>query len=124
MNLNDSLIYFHPLYHFDAYGLGNPFVQEAIRLGAYDPAPCADCKGTGGRWLARIVGKLHPCIEPRWERCWACGGSGRHESAEVAAVYASDFGSAEDLAMARRLVPDLRLAREKYQPGLGTRKLR
>jgi len=39
----------NPLFHLRQYGLGNPMVQEAIRLGAYD-AFCLNCRGERMVW--------------------------------------------------------------------------
>jgi hypothetical protein len=55
------LTFEHAEMHMTLYGLQNPFVIEAIRLGAYEPW-CLDCHGT--RTL------------PGWGRCPSCDGTG------------------------------------------------
>lgn len=119
MNLRDrELIYNSPLYHFDAYGLNNPMVQECIRLGAYDPCVCADCKGAG--W----IGEEDTEIGPVKSACRHCGGSGVHEAKGMTTVLTTDFLTPQDMRIARLAFPGMRIEEPAFSPVWGTRRLR
>lgn len=81
-----------PLYHLTAYGIQNPMVQEAIRLGAYDELSCYSCLGK------RTLGGFDEDGQPI--PCGRCHGTGFREQMPVCK---QDMGDEFSERMARRL---------------------
>lgn len=91
--LGASAIIDNPEYALDAYGLGNPMVGEAIRLGGITDL-CVQCGGSGRR--LRKGGVRHVV-------CYECAGKGRRPQFEPTVRDAPDAASL-DLAKRLRLL--------------------
>lgn len=98
----------NPLYHFAAYGVNNPTVQWCIEQSVYRPDLCPACRGGGVRL------SIYGAKEKAWNMetrayepvlCPTCAGSGKRGEP----VLDQDFGSDEDLAIARQMFPRLRV---------------
>lgn len=96
MKLGRNPILDNPHYGLEAFGLQNPMVREAIRLGAWGDATCWKCRGA--RTLVRQY--LDKNGDPAIEKCDACGGVGYRRNAQDDRIFEEDCGPGASLMLA------------------------
>ena len=126
----------NPLYHIEAYGIMNPWVQWALERGVYQEAVCPHCSPGNGRKgygyvraFSRIafdpddpapafVGQWHEsqrekyAAMDRWKRIWQadarrCAPCGGTGFKPAPELNAGDFGDQADLDVARKVIKNL-----------------